>query len=196
MLHSSWGFIDRAQIHHQWPNSKSQSFTQALQTRQRQTSVRCCFWWEPYKESFMEAKGTLKKKPGWATERDMKKAQRKGPATLRESGERQSYGHNVIPNCLIIVSMWRTREAEERSDKARESALSSGAIRVRKGSLEAARVCLIKSVMQKIIGTLKFQGLVLGAKFVLTAPCPVERSGVKGRHLLAKQRKLRSEQKK
>ena len=67
---------------------------------------------------------------------------------------------------------------------------------MRKGSLEAARVCLIKSMMQRIVETLKFQGLVLGAKFVLTAPCPVERSGVKGRHLLAKQRKLRSEQKK
>ena len=65
-----------------------------------------------------------------------------------------------------------------------------------RGSLEAARVWLINSIMQRIIGTLKFQGLVLGAKFVLTAPCPVEESGVKGRLLLAKQRKLRSEQKK
>ena len=27
------------------------------------------------------------------------------PARLRGSGERKSYGHNVIPNCLIIVSM-------------------------------------------------------------------------------------------
>ena len=53
----------------------------------------------------MEAKGALKKKPGWATEGDLKKAQKKGPARLRESGEQQSYGHNVIPNCLIIVSM-------------------------------------------------------------------------------------------
>ena len=65
-----------------------------------------------------------------------------------------------------------------------------------RGSLEAARVWLINSIMQRIIGTLKFQGLVLGAKFVLTAPCPVEESGVKGRLLLAKQRTLRSGQKK
>ena len=67
---------------------------------------------------------------------------------------------------------------------------------MRKSGLKGARVCLIKSMMQRILGTLKFQGLVLGAKFVLTAPRPVERSKVKGRHLLAKQRKLRSEQKK
>ena len=45
-------------------------------------------------------------------------------------------------------------------------------------------------MMQRIIGTLKFQGLVLGAKFVLTAPCPVEESGVKGRLFLAKQKKV------
>ena len=53
---------------------------------------------------------------------------------------------------------------------------------MRKSGLKGARVCLIKSMMQRILGTLKFQGLVLGAKFVLTAPRPVERSGVKGRH--------------
>ena len=59
---------------------------------------------------------------------------------------------------------------------------------MRKSGLKGARVCLIKSMMQRILGTLKFQGLVLGAKFVLTAPRPVERSKVKGSHLLAKQR--------
>ena len=56
------------------------------------------------KRALWRPKG-LWKQPGWATERDLKKAQRKEPARLRESGERQSYGHNVIPNCLIIVSM-------------------------------------------------------------------------------------------
>ena len=40
-----------------------------------------------------------------AKERGLRKAQRKEPARLRGSGERKSYGHNVIPNCLIIVSM-------------------------------------------------------------------------------------------
>ena len=49
--------------------------------------------------------------------------------------------------------------------------------------------------MQRIIGTLKFQGLVLGAKFVLTAPCPVEEARVRGRLFLAKQSKLHSKQK-
>ena len=64
-----------------------------------------------------------------------------------------------------------------------------------RGSLEAARVWLINSIMQRIIGTLKFQGLVLGAKFVLTAPCPVEEARVRGRLFLAKQSKLHSKQK-
>ena len=52
----------------------------------------------------MEAKGTLKKKRVGHRKRHEDGAEKRA-STLRESGERQSYGHNVIPNCLIIVSM-------------------------------------------------------------------------------------------
>ena len=64
-----------------------------------------------------------------------------------------------------------------------------------RGSPEAARVWLINFIMQRIIGTLKRQGLVLGEKLVPTAPCPAEEARVRGKLFLAKQSKVHSKQK-